>query len=94
MNNLVMIMVVFVVISTMNLITFFLALKIVQKVYKKEDLKIPNPVTIVNEIKEEHKRQKEQEELEISLYNVEVFDGTGLGQKSFDQVVINWTRKK
>lgn len=84
MNNLVMIMVVFVVISTMNLITFFLALKIVQKVYKKEDLKIPNPVTIVNEIKEEHKRQKEQEELEISLYNVEVFDGTGLGQKSFD----------
>ena len=84
MNNLVMIMVVFVVISTMNLITFFLALKIVQKVYKKEDLKIPNPVTIVNEVKEEHKRQKEQEELEISLYNVEVFDGTGLGQKSFD----------
>ena len=84
MNNLVMVMVVFVVISIMNLITFFLALKIVQKVYKKEDLKIPNPVTIVKEVKEEHKRQKEQEELEINLYNVEIFDGTGLGQKSFD----------
>ena len=84
MNNLIIVMIWFVAISAMNLLTFFFALKTVQKVYKKEDLKIPSPVTIVNEVREEHKRQKEQEELETNLYNIDVFDGTGLGQKNFE----------
>ena len=67
--------------SMFNIIAFFIGAKVGQKVSRQEEIKIPNPITVVNDYKEDKKRRKEQEELEIMKYNIDIFDGTGLGQK-------------
>lgn len=81
MNNLIVLLAFMSVTSLFNIIAFFIGAKVGQKVSRQEEIKIPNPVTVVNDYKEDKKRRKEQEELEIMKYNIDIFDGTGLGQK-------------
>ena len=81
MNNLIILLAFMSVTSVFNIIAFFIGAKVGQKVSRQEEIKIPNPVTVVNDYKEDKKRRKEQEELEIMKYNIDIFDGTGLGQK-------------
>lgn len=81
MNNLIILLAFMSVTSLFNIIAFFIGAKVGQKVSRQEEIKIPNPITVVNDYKEDKKRRKEQEELEIMKYNIDIFDGTGLGQK-------------
>lgn len=81
MNNLIILLAFMSVTSMFNIIAFFIGAKVGQKVSRQEEIKIPNPITVVNDYKEDKKRRKEQEELEIMKYNIDIFDGTGLGQK-------------
>ena len=68
----------------MNIICFFIGAKVGQKVVKEEEIKAPNPVKVV-EAYQEHKEEKEaKKELETNLENINKYDGTALGQKSFD----------
>ena len=81
MNNLIILLAFMSVTSMFNIIAFFIGAKVGQKVSRQEEIKIPNPITVVNDYKDDKKRRKEQEELEIMKYNIDIFDGTGLGQK-------------
>lgn len=76
------------VVGIMNIICFFIGAKIGQKVSQGNEIKVPNPVKVVKEEIKEYQDTKEyrewQEETETNLYNINNYDGTGLGQKSFD----------
>jgi len=67
--------------------SFLLGLHYGSKVKKDEKIEIPNPTKIVTKHIEEKKYKeqtgKEQEIEEINLYNIDNYDGTGLGQKDF-----------
>ena len=57
------------------------------KIKSNEKVEIPNPVkSITNYVEEKKTKQEIQRELEIeeiNLYNIDAYDGTGLGQKDF-----------
>lgn len=76
------------IVGLMNITCFFIGAKIGQKVSQGNEIKVPNPVKVVKEEIKEYQDTKEyrerQEELETNLYNINSYDGTGLGQKSFD----------
>lgn len=66
-----------------NLLCFVLAVKVVQKVSKGEDIELPNvnPVTLIKERQDKKQAEWEQSRIETILQNVEAYDGTGMGQK-------------
>lgn len=72
-------------ISGLNIVCFFIGAKVGQKVVKGEEVQLPNPIKeIREEIKEreeERAANKEQEMFETLAYNIDVYDGTGIGQK-------------
>jgi hypothetical protein len=57
--------------------------KLGQKVAKDEKIELPkiNPLEIYKQNQEKKEAQKEQEELETILGNIERYDGTGTGQQ-------------
>jgi len=69
----------------MNLLAFLIGAKTAQKVDKGEEIKLPtiNPVKIYQEHMEHEQSKKEQEELEINMYNINNYKGDGIGQKDF-----------
>lgn len=69
------------VICLSNIVCLTVGAKIGQKVSKGEEIKIPNPVEKVQSFKETQERKKEQEALDTMMYNIDVYDGTGLGQR-------------
>lgn len=70
-------------VSLSNLICLIVGVKVGQKAYRGEDIKmkIPNPVEKIQSIKDTHEYKREQEAVDTMLYNIDVYDGTGLGQK-------------
>ncbi len=62
--------------------TYTLGLRNGQRLSKKEEITIPNlnPVTAINNEIERHEERKEQERLNITLANIDNYDGTGIGQ--------------
>lgn len=71
------------------LFSFIKGVSIGQKLKKEEaiDISLKNPIKVIKEHREFKKQceqaEKETEENEINLYNIDVYDGTGLGQKDF-----------
>ena len=69
----------------LNIVCFFIGAKVGQKVVSRETIKLPNPVKIIEEKKAIRKLQeevnKEQERLSIINHNIDVYDGTAIGQK-------------
>lgn len=68
-------------ISLSNIACLIVGAKIGQKAYRGEDIKLPDPVAKVQSFKDSQEHKKEQEALETMMYNIDVYDGTGLGQK-------------
>ena len=70
-------------ISLSNLICLIVGVKVGQKAYRGEDIsmKLPNPVEKVQSFKVSQEKKKEQEAVEDMLYNIDVYDGTSLGQR-------------
>lgn len=68
-----------------NIVAFLIGAKTVQKADKGEEIKFPtiNPVKAYQEHMEEREAKKEQEELEINMYNIDNYKGDGTGQKNF-----------
>lgn len=71
------------------LISFITGAVIGQKVSKKESISIKSPAKIIKEHKVkkqiEAKELRENQISEINEYNIDNYDGTGLGQKDFPQ---------
>ena len=72
-------------IGLMNILCFFIGAKIGQKVVKNEELKLPNPIKTIKEdvvaYEETKEAMKEQEKLDTIAYNIDMYDGTSIGQK-------------
>lgn len=75
-------------IGMLCIVCFFIGAKVGQKVSKGEDIKIPNPVEIIDNVKERKEYREEQienqKEFNTNLDNINNYDGTGLGQRNFD----------
>ena len=74
-----LLLVVFICLS--NVVCLIAGAKIGQTASRGEDIKLPNPVEKVKTFKETQEYKKEQEALDTMLYNIDVYDGTGLGQR-------------
>lgn len=71
------------IVGVFIIVSYSLGLKNGQKLSKNEDVIVPNinPVKVVTEGIEKHEERKKQEREEIIDYNIDNYDGTGLGQK-------------
>lgn len=66
-----------------NIVCFIVGAKVGQTVSKGEPIEAPqiNPLKVAQEHREKKQAEKEQEQLEAVLRNIEVYDGTAEGQK-------------
>lgn len=78
-----LLLVVFICLS--NVACLIVGAKIGQKAYRGEEIKLPDPVAKAQSFKELQEQKKEQEAIDTMLYNIDVYDGTGLGQKDIGQ---------
>ena len=71
------------VIGTLNVVCFFVGAKVGQKVDKGEPIETPslNPIDAVREAQEKREAEREQNQYDTVQHNIEIYDGTGNGQK-------------
>ena len=71
------------VVSTLNIVCFFIGAKIGQKVQKGEEIKMPtvNPVQWYHEHQEKKEAEAEKNRIDTILRNIDRYDGTGSGQE-------------
>ena len=74
-----LLLVVFICLS--NIACLIVGTKVGQKAYRGEEIRLPNPVEKAQSFKDSQEYRKEQEALDTMLHNIDVYDGTGLGQK-------------
>ncbi len=69
-------------ISTLNMMCFLLGARVRQKVDKGEEVKLPNvnPVDMYHEHQKKAEQNRKNSQREALLHNIEVYDGTSLGQ--------------
>lgn len=70
-----------VLICLSNIVCLIAGAKIGQKVYRGEEIKLPNPVEKIQSFKDSQEYKKELKALDTMLHNIDVYDGTGLGQR-------------
>lgn len=65
------------------LVAYTLGLKNGQKLKNNEEIKMPeiNPVKAIKNEMENYEEKKKQEINEINMFNIDNYDGTGLGQR-------------
>lgn len=68
------------VVCLSNLVCLTMGARIGQKANK--EIRLPDPVGKLREVKQSREREEEQKQVETMLYNIDVYDGTELGQKS------------
>lgn len=71
------------IVGVFIIVSYSLGLKNGQRLSKNEEVVVPNvnPVKVVTKKIEKHEERKKQEREEIIDYNIDNYDGTGLGQK-------------
>lgn len=78
------------VVCIANILCFYIGAKIGQAIIRDEDIKMPNPVTAMQEHaqkqREQRKSREDQEQLDVILANIENYDGTGYGQRDVPDV--------
>ena len=84
-KTVIMLLVAFIVVVISNAISLIVGAKIGQSVIQGKEIKLPNPITgikeTIDEFRDEREHDKEQELIKTMLENIDVYDGTGLGQK-------------
>lgn len=72
-------------IGLINVLCFLIGAKTGQKAVKGEDITLPNlnPIEAVREHEEARQQRKEEDNFNTMLENIEVYDGTSIGQKDF-----------
>lgn len=68
-----------------DVLCFLIGAKTGQKASKGEDITLPkiNPIEAVREHEETRQQKKEDDNFNTMLENIEVYDGTSIGQKDF-----------
>ena len=83
--NLVLILISTIIISAFIMFSFIVGLHYGSKVKKNEVINIPTPNKVIQkkrqQIRFEEEKERKDQALETMLYNIEVYDGTGNGQK-------------
>ncbi len=69
----------------LNIVCLFVGIWVGQKVNRGEEIKLQNPIKMINEYKDSKEREKEQKEISIMLENIDNYNGTGLGQKDIEE---------
>lgn len=88
MNGL-LIVILIAMVSTLNIVCFFIGAKIGQTVAMGEKIEmptVPNPLEKIREHREKKEAEKEQERIDTILQNIESYDGTSSGQKDVPKV--------
>lgn len=71
--------------GVLNIACFFIGAKVGQKVVRNELIEVPKPIKSIRDdiqsFNERKETQKEQEKLDIIAHNIDVYDGTSIGQK-------------
>ena len=73
-------------ISTLNIVCFFVGAKIGQKIVKGEDIKAPE-ITFTNPLENYRKKKQteaEQNKIDTIIQNIESYNGTSAGQKDVE----------
>lgn len=76
-------------IGLINVLCFLIGARTGQKTVKGEDITLPNlnPIEAVREAVREHEisrqQRKDEDNFNTMLDNIEVYDGTNIGQKDF-----------
>lgn len=76
-----MIVLIIVTSSIFNIICFFLGAKIGQMVVKNEPIQIESPIQKIENHFQKKEEDKNQEIMETISHNIDVYDGTSIGQK-------------
>ena len=71
------------IVGVFIIVSYSLGLKNGQRLSKNEEEVVPkvNPIKAIADEKERNDERKKQEIQEINSYNIDHYDGTGLGQK-------------
>lgn len=69
-----------IVLSISNILCFFIGAKIGQKVVRNEKIEIPTPKVIIKEHKKMKEEQKEIDNFNKILQNINNYDGSDIGQ--------------
>lgn len=73
------------IVGTMNILCFFIGARVGQKAVKNEPIIVKTPMEIVKEKIETRANKKEQEKqdelIDTIQHNIDIYDGTALGQK-------------
>lgn len=73
------------IVGLMNIVCFYIGAKIGQKVVNKEPLEVKTPVEMVKDYVEQKEIKREQKEeqdiIDTIQHNIDIYDGTALGQK-------------
>lgn len=64
-----------------NLLAFFMGVYVTQKLKNNEEVKIPNPIEKIEEIKEAKDTRIKSKALDVMLENIDNYDGSDAGQK-------------
>ena len=72
-------------IGLMNVLCFLIGARTGQKTVKGEDITLPNlnPIEAVREHEISRQQKKDEDNFNTMLENIEVYDGTNIGQKDF-----------
>ena len=72
-----------IIVGVFIIVSYSLGLKNGQRLSKNEEVVVPNinPIKVIADEKERYEERKKQEIQEINSYNIDHYDGTGLGQK-------------
>ncbi len=76
------------IVSTLNIVCFFIGAKVGQTVIKEEPLKVPNlnPLEAYRKYQTEKHLRLQSEADKILMENIENFNGTEIGQKDIPSV--------
>ena len=69
--------------TVLNALCFYIGAKVSQKALKGERIELPsvNPVKAYRQTQNKKQAESEAEKLEKLMHNIEVYDGTSMGQK-------------
>lgn len=72
-----------IVITSLNVMCFFIGAKVGQKIVKGEPIELPqiNPVEAIREQKQRRAEERKQRRLDAILHNIDTYDGTSNGQR-------------
>ncbi|MBR5633046.1 MAG: hypothetical protein IKW68_03620 [Clostridia bacterium] len=83
MDILIIVAVILILCAASNILCFIVGAKVGQVVTKGEEIKLPevSPVKAFEEHRSRKAAKREADQLSVLLHNIDVYDGTGAGQK-------------